>query len=112
LPIVGPRWRLTELEGSDVYLEDGSPELTFGENNRVSGSTGCNQLSGPYNYRDTALSFGPIATTRRACADTEKRELETRFDTVFARVDGVRVERVHLELLHGAQPIARFVAQE
>src|SRR5262245_7178379 len=112
LPIVGTRWRLTELEGSGVYLEDGSPELTFGENNRVSGSTGCNKLSGPYNFRDTALSFGRMASTRRACADTEKRELETRFDTMLERVDGVRVERVHLELLDGVQPVARFVAQE
>ena len=101
-----------ELEGAGVYLEDGSPELTFGENNRVSGSTGCNQLSGPYSYRDTALSFGPMRSTRRACTDTEKRELEMRFDTMLERVDGVRVERVHLQLMHGAQPIARFVAQE
>lgn len=40
--------------------------LSFGHDGRVSGSTGVNQLTASYNVTPEYLTFGPMATTRRA----------------------------------------------
>lgn len=36
---------------------------------QASGSTGCNRFSGNYLLKNGNISFGPLATTRRACND-------------------------------------------
>lgn len=36
---------------------------------QVSGNSGCNQYSGPYEVDDTKITIGPLASTLRACAD-------------------------------------------
>lgn len=36
---------------------------------QISGSSGCNQYTGPYEVDDTKIAIGPLATTLRACAD-------------------------------------------
>lgn len=36
---------------------------------QVSGDSGCNQYSGPYEVDDTKIAIGPLASTLRACAD-------------------------------------------
>ena len=40
--------------------------MTFGHDGRVSGSTGVNQLTASYSLTPEYLTFGPMATTRRA----------------------------------------------
>ncbi|HEY3215192.1 MAG TPA: META domain-containing protein [Candidatus Eisenbacteria bacterium] len=59
-------WRVVEIAGSSVG--DSSPAtLRFESNRHVSGSTGCNQFTGTASIAAEKLSFGPLATTRRAC---------------------------------------------
>lgn len=36
---------------------------------QISGNSGCNQYSGPYEVDDTKITIGPLASTLRACAD-------------------------------------------
>ena len=112
VPLVNTRWRLVELDGAPVDMTDGSPELTFGENGRLTGSTGCNRLNAPYTRRDAAVVLGPVGATRRACAEPTKRDLETRFGAMLRDVDGFRLRRTQLVLMHGSKPLSRFVAAE
>jgi heat shock protein HslJ len=42
---------------------------TFGADQRVAGSAGCNRFSGTYTMEGESLSFGPLATTRMACPE-------------------------------------------
>ena len=101
--------RITDLA---VDPTDGSPELTFGENGRLTGSTGCNPLNAPYTRRDAAVVLGPVGATRGACAEPTKRDLETRFGAMLRDVDGFRLRRTQLVLMHGSKPLSRFVAAE
>lgn len=107
-------WQLTELDGAGapavqerqvayLYFDDGPPQ-------RVSGSTGCNRLSGSYSLRGSGLKFGPLATTKMACADGMAQEQA--FLAALAAVDGWRtVERQSLELLDArGEVLARFTA--
>jgi heat shock protein HslJ len=38
---------------------------------QISGDSGCNRYSGPYEVDDTKIAIGPLASTLRACADPE-----------------------------------------
>jgi heat shock protein HslJ len=65
------------LEGADddptasletLAARGSAPTLAFSSDGKVAGSSGCNQLTGTYEIEGGhSLSFGPLATTRRAC---------------------------------------------
>jgi len=63
----GTEWRLQELGGAKAMA---SPEasLAFLDGGRASGSGTCNRFTATYELTGSAIKFGPIATTRRACA--------------------------------------------
>jgi heat shock protein HslJ len=63
-------WTLLEMDGKAVVLpaDVAGPSLTFdGAESRVSGSTGCNRLTGSYKSDEGMLHFTPLATTRMMC---------------------------------------------
>ena len=43
------------------------PHLVFSPEGRISGSTGCNRLTGTYQLDGKALKFSPLAMTKMAC---------------------------------------------
>jgi heat shock protein HslJ len=107
-------WQLTALDGASVtaaderqaaylHFDDGPPQ-------RVTGSTGCNRLAGSYSLRGSGLQFGPLATTKMACADGMAQEQA--FLAALAAVDGWRtLDRQVLELLDAqGEVLARFTA--
>lgn len=63
----GTEWRLQELGGAKAMP---TPEATlaFLDATRASGSGACNRFTATYELAGNAIKFGPIATTRRACA--------------------------------------------
>ncbi len=68
-PLVGTSWVVEQLGGQTLGDEAGRlPSLQFdGEQQRVSGFTGCNRLVGSYKQKGDALTFGELAATRMAC---------------------------------------------
>lgn len=113
-PFERTTWQLAELDGNEVaadgdreapnlYFDDGPPQ-------RVSGSTGCNRLSGSYSLSGDGLKFGPLATTKMACADGMAQEQA--FLAVLAATHGWRtLDRQVLELLDArGEVLARLTA--
>jgi heat shock protein HslJ len=73
-PLTGTTWQVTSLVSAQaistsVALEQSKPTLTIAEDGTVSGSTGCNQISGHATVSGSpeVIEFGPLATTRKAC---------------------------------------------
>lgn len=102
LRLDGPRWELVELEGKPLPtgLTD-TPRLEFAPDpRRVTGSGGCNLLSGEYERDGERLSFKPLASTRRACPDG--MDTETAFHAALAKVRSFRIAGRQLELLDEA----------
>lgn len=60
------RWRIVFIDGV-APVGDRPAEIAFADG-RLSGSAGCNRLSGSYNSDGTRFTAGPIAATRMACA--------------------------------------------
>src|SRR5688500_4763773 len=46
------------------------PELNFNSGEKkVTGTTGCNTLSGNFEIEKDKMTFGPVITTKKACTD-------------------------------------------
>ena len=83
-PIESRVWRLTSLglrpvpapvPGSDPQRD---PQVQFGAAT-VTGSGGCNRITGSYQRTGHDLKIGPLVATRMACVETERGVLETGF---------------------------------
>ena len=80
------------------------------ETHRVSGSAGCNRMTGSYELKDDHLTFSQMVTTMMACVqgmDTEKAFLKALTEAKTWKMAGEE-----LELLNGAGNLmARFEAR-
>ncbi|WP_330475169.1 META domain-containing protein [Terrabacter sp. C0L_2] len=62
--VAGTSWVVEELGGAATVPP--KPQLSFGDDGRVSGSTGVNRLMGRYEVTDGLLRVADAATTRVA----------------------------------------------
>ncbi|MCG9695714.1 META domain-containing protein [Shewanella sp. Isolate11] len=61
-------WHIESVQGRPVI--DYSPaQLTFGEDNQLSGNNSCNQFFGQYQLNGEQLSLSPTGNTMKACVD-------------------------------------------
>lgn len=100
--LAGTTWVLQELGGAT--LVDVEPTVTFGGDGTVSGSAGCNTFNGTYELDGTALAFGPLATTKMACADPTMF-VESAFLAALAGVTGWSVDGAGRLALEGPRPL-------
>jgi heat shock protein HslJ len=75
--LAGTEWTIVRLGDTPVLDSDQPLVVAFGHDGRVSGSTGVNQLTASYSLTAGYLTFGPLATTRRA-GPPEQMEQEHR----------------------------------
>jgi heat shock protein HslJ len=112
-PLEGTRWLLTRLGEVTVPADATAiPDLLLdpaGE--RLGGSTGCNTMSGGYDYSvaSGALTFGPIATTRKACPAGVVDE--TAYTQALQRATQATVTGETLVLSDGESELATFRAE-
>lgn len=74
----GGAWTVEDINRGGV-IDNTVLTLNFSENGRVTGSTGCNSLSGSYTATGTHLTFSPLVTTRRACLAPALNAQEAKF---------------------------------
>src|SRR4029079_2397513 len=89
-PLEGRYWRLAELRAHPALPTPGTREagLEFSADSmRVSGSGGCNRVSGPYTRDGSRLELGQLISTRMACADQRLTEQEGAFLSALASVN-------------------------
>lgn len=65
--------------------------LKLGNEGRAQGQGGCNSYTGTYKLEDGTLSFGPLASTRRACPEPQMSQ-EDRFFAALGAVKAARIE--------------------
>jgi len=114
-PLLGTRWSLVAV-GDESIAKTPPPNdahlqlLAVG--GTASGNSGCNRFSGSFTHDGDSLTFGPIMTTRMACADPAVTDLETRFLEAMASVDGFEIERRELRLKNGETIVLTFAVTE
>ena len=100
--LTGIDWRLISLgpAGAETTAVAGTTvTLRFGEDNRASGSTGCNTFSGTYQVRGDNISFSRLVSTRRACLDQNANEQEQRFLSTLGAANRFRFTKGRLTIL-------------
>lgn len=106
-------WKLVEMDGAPAPTGSGGKELHLllqPDKPIARGFSGCNRFTGDYTLEGDRLSFGPLASTRMACA--EGMDAETRFLTLLGEVAGWTREGDVLSLTGaGGQVLARFEAR-
>lgn len=100
--IVGKEWVCEKLFIRDLSEEAGVT-IKFSEDGIVSGTSGCNNFTGKYTITGSALSFGPLVTTKKACGPVAS-ELEYTFLTYLSRMNKAVVEDDELMLFTNEVP--------
>ena len=68
-------WKLVELNGGPVEPGEGRElHMILKGQSQVGGHSGCNQFTGSYTATGDSLSIGPLAGTRKMCADGMEQE--------------------------------------
>lgn len=107
------KWLFTEVGGKPLVSSGGkSAFLAFtpGQVVRVSGSTGCNNLTATAEISSgNGLRFSPIATTKMFCAEAAAQEQTIL--TALGQVTNFSVAAGTLVLLNGTTPVASLKAE-
>ena len=103
-------WKLVELNGAAVGPGEGRElHMILKGEGQVGGYAGCNQFTGSATVSGDGLSFGPIASTRRMCADVMQQEDAFLQALENAARFGISGEDLTVEDANGAVTM-RFVA--
>jgi heat shock protein HslJ len=79
--VVDGSWRIEALDGRRVSALT-SPDVTF-RDGRMQGDTSCNRFSGSFSFTRGRLTAGPLATTRKFCAERVQSVQETAILRMF-----------------------------
>jgi heat shock protein HslJ len=97
-PIEGPMWRLAQL--GDEPVGPSEAQIQFDRSSgRVSGSGGCNRVSGSFTRTGVALKIGQLASTRMACAEPARGASEAQFLAALQSTASYRLAPGRLALL-------------
>jgi len=106
-------WILIRLNGKPIVAasQQHEPALIFDQQSqRVSGSGGCNQVTGGYELNGDQLTFGPMASTRMACP--QGMDTEAAFLQALTKVSKWEVVGRDLELVDASgKSVALFEAR-
>ena len=108
--LVDKKWTLIEING--VALSSMNPQptveafITFNsKENRVHGSSGCNNFTGMYKLEGSSLTFSGVASTRKMCIDMT---IEDQMNKIFQAVDKYAITDNTLSLNQAETTLAKF----
>ncbi|GAB2559107.1 META domain-containing protein [Spirosoma aerophilum] len=111
LTLLNDIWVLTDFQSKPIAASASGKEaprleimLTEG---RVTGTTGCNRLSGSVKADTRQILFGPLVTTKMACLD-DANQLEGKFLNELSHPLTYQIGSGKLTLLRNNRPIMTF----
>jgi heat shock protein HslJ len=112
-PLEGTSWKATELGGKPTPSQDPSHEahLLFQAGSRVSGSNGCNRITGSYELKGEAVTFSQMAGTQMACIGAAA-DVERAFQGAIKAASRLNITGDRLELFDAADKrVAAFTGR-
>lgn len=101
----GSTWRLADIDGQ-AALAAPVATLGFPEPGRVNGVGSCNRFSGTVQVNENRLSFGPLMSTKMACAGGASAQ-EFRYLSALQKAERyeIRDNMLYLHVPGMAQPL-------
>jgi putative lipoprotein len=90
------RWLAEDIRGGGV-IDRLQTVLEIAADGTVAGSGGCNRIRGKATIKDAAISFGPMISTKMACASAAMAQ-EQKFLAALHDVRGWRIDRARHKL--------------
>ncbi|POY36007.1 hypothetical protein C3K47_12450 [Solitalea longa] len=106
--LVGHRWNLSQLISNGNVIDIGKeniPFMEFTKENKVSGSLGCNNITGGYKFEEGKLKLSPMATTQKICPDMK---VEDAFSKALGETTDFKMNEGKLQLFKGKDLLASF----
>ena len=100
--LLGSSWRLEALGGTPA-VEDVDATLDFADGDRVSGNASCNKFTGTVKVSGTSIAFGPLASTRMACASEPANAQETAYLKALTEAERFVLEGTSLQIFSKGQ---------
>lgn len=94
--LVGKVWNCQQLFEREVFDET-RITIEFMADGTVRGSGGCNNYTSTYTLAGNNITFGPIASTKKACG-ASTGEQEFTYFSFLKRIDKIMLEDDELEL--------------
>ena len=112
VPLKDTHWALISLNGADVAANSKGEKpylLLDSKSRRVSGSGGCNRLTGTYEAKANRLTFGMMASTMMACPTG--MDIERAFTEALGKATTWKITGQELEIFDSSgKRLARFEA--
>ena len=102
-------WVVEDVAGRGI-IDYSRIELTFGEDGRLSGSTGCNRLTAIYRAYEPSVVIDAVATTRKVCIEALMNQ-ERAFVDVIGSIDSYDFDRTGA-LLFESDDKMRLIARK
>ncbi len=107
----GTDWTLAELNGTAAIPGEGkSAHLKLHKKGNLTGSTGCNNLTGTYIAEQGALQITPGAMTLKVCTPPVAAQ-EQAFLSALKATTKYKIDGGTLEILNGEKVLAKFQAE-
>ncbi|QJB55175.1 META domain-containing protein [Pseudodesulfovibrio sp. zrk46] len=100
--LMGKVWKCQQLFSREVS-GDVVPTIEFLEDGTVRGTGSCNNYTGTYNLDGESVTFGPMATTKKACPGA-LGELEYTYFSFLSLITKLKVDGSELELYTDDKP--------
>lgn len=105
VPLTNTRWRLTQLGDQQIDNPAGNNAIGLqldAQNPRMTGFAGCNRMFGGYVLNGDTLKFDAVGSTKMACLDGDRMQMESRYTTTLAQVARWQITGSTLMLLDSA----------
>ena len=79
--LAGTNWRFVEVAGTPVGV---ATQIGFGNDDSVSGNSGCNSFHGRYGGVGSVLAFSNMGWTKMLCPDVPKMGIEKAIQSALA----------------------------
>jgi heat shock protein HslJ len=114
VPLVNTNWRLTLLGGQVVDNPDDARAVGLqlqAQNPQLTGFGGCNRMFGAYVLDGDMLKFDQVGSTKMACVDDTRMQLESRYFGALQQVSSWKITGSTLELRDAdGKAVATFAA--
>lgn len=98
----GTSWRLEDLAGTPA-VSGLEATIDFIAGDRVSGNASCNKFTGTVKVSGTSIAFGPLASTRMACASEPANAQETTYLKALTEAERFVLEGTSLQIFSTGQ---------
>ena len=99
--LAGSQWGLVSLDAETPAIPGSGVTLEFSDDDRVSGSAGCNRFGGSYEFDENTIGFSQLFSTMMMCMEDGIMEQEAAYLAALEAASSFAIEGNRLTITYG-----------